>query len=135
MTRPFNKFTVLSFVLAVLYFGSGASKLAGAEMQVQSFLRWNYPMWFLYLTGLLEVLGAGLLLAQSTRLVGTVVLGCVMLGAIVTHVAFGEFGMALAPVVLLLLLGWIGAAAKRPVLEGPSTAEYGRQAEHHRGSV
>ena len=39
----------LAFVL------SGGTKLVGADMHVQNFTNWGYPLWFMYITGLVEI--------------------------------------------------------------------------------
>jgi uncharacterized membrane protein YphA (DoxX/SURF4 family) len=104
-------------------------------MQVQSFVHWGYPMWFLYLTGFLEVVGGLSLALASTRFVGSLLLGCVMLGAIATHLAFAEYAMAIVPLVLFGLLVWLASASSRPVLSESPAAQRRRQVEHHGHSV
>jgi uncharacterized membrane protein YphA (DoxX/SURF4 family) len=118
-----------------LFFGSGVSKLAPSDTQVQSFVHWGYPMWFLYLTGFLEVVGGLSLALASTRFVGSLLLGCVMLGAIATHLAFAEYAMAIVPLVLFGLLVWLASASSRPVLAESPAAQRRRQVEHHGHSV
>lgn len=94
----------LAFVL------SGATKLAGAEMYVTNFTKWGYPIWFMYLTGLIEVVCAVLLWPRQTRLIGALGLVATMVGAILTHLLNQEAAMIAAPVVLLVLaaiVAWI----------------------------
>ncbi len=133
MTRTYQSrsFRLLTILLAVLFFGSGVSKMAAADAQVQDFSNWGYPMWFMYLTGFLEVVGGLLLALASTRFIGALALSCVMLGAVATHIAFGEYAMAILPTVLLGLLIWIASASSRPVLLESPAAQSRRQVEHH----
>ncbi|HEY0604407.1 MAG TPA: DoxX family protein [Herpetosiphonaceae bacterium] len=97
--------------LGFLLFGGG--KLAGAQMNVDNFTRWGYPIWFMYLTGLIEVVGAVLLWPQRTRLIGALLLVATMLGAIATHLVNNELAFAAMPVVLLLLAAFV-AWSNRP---------------------
>lgn len=103
-------------VMALLTLGflmSGGTKLAGQQMHVESFTRWGFPLWFMYLTGLIEVVGTVLLWPQRTRLIGALLLVGTMLGAIATHLVNGEAAMVVAPVVLLLLAAFV-AWSNRP---------------------
>ncbi|HEY0737008.1 MAG TPA: DoxX family protein [Herpetosiphonaceae bacterium] len=97
--------------LGFLFFGG--MKLAGAQMNVDNFTRWGYPIWFMYLTGLIEVVGAVLLWPQRTRLIGALLLVATMLGAIATHLVNGEAAFIAMPVVLLLLAAFV-AWSNRP---------------------
>ncbi len=105
--------TVLSILLAVAFVMAGASKLASAEMHVQSFARWGYPIWFMYVTGLVEVVAAILLVVPATRFYGAALLVCTMFGALVTHVNAGETAQIGAPLFLLVLAALV-AWARRP---------------------
>lgn len=103
-------------VMALLTLGFlmfGGSKLAGQQMHVENFARWGYPTWFMYLTGLIEVVGAVLLWPQRTRLIGALLLVATMLGAILTHLVNGEAAFITMPVVLLLLAAFV-AWSNRP---------------------
>lgn len=103
-------------VMALLTLGFlmfGGSKLAGQQMHVENFARWGYPTWFMYLTGLIEVVGAVLLWPQRTRLIGALLLVATMLGAILTHLVNGEAAFIAMPVVLLLLAAFV-AWSNRP---------------------
>jgi uncharacterized membrane protein YphA (DoxX/SURF4 family) len=58
---------VLAGLLAFAFFGSGASKLMGADMQVKNFDSWGYPQWLRYPIGVTEILFAIGLLVPSFR--------------------------------------------------------------------
>lgn len=95
---------------AIVGFGvgsAGGAKLASVPELVEGFARWGYPWWFVYLTGLLEVLGAMLILVPKTRIYGAALVASTMLGAIGTHVAAGE----LSEVLPALILGAAAAGA------------------------
>lgn len=111
---------IVSIILALVFLASGFTKLAGMEMHVQGFDRWGYPIWFMYVTGLLEVLGAGLLIVPAVRFFGGLLLGCVMVGAIGTHLMHGEITMAGAPTLLGILLAWVIWKTRGPYVEPSS---------------
>jgi uncharacterized membrane protein YphA (DoxX/SURF4 family) len=94
--------------VTLAFLASGGSKLAGAEMNVENFIRWGYPVWFMYVVGLIEVGGVALLLIPKSRFYGAAVLTINMLGAVFTHIAAGEAAMLPAPLMLGLLAGFIG---------------------------
>lgn len=110
--------TVLSFVMAAFYLFAGTTKLAGLAMHVEHFTHWGYPIWFMYVTGLVETSAAVLLLIPKTRFYGAVLIGCTMLGAVVTHLRVGEMARLPVPIVMLALAAFVatrrrpGAAAK-----------------------
>lgn len=102
---------VLSIVLSLIFLTSGSAKLAGLEFEIMAFERWGYPLWFMYLTGVLEVCGGiGLLIHRLSALAG----GCLallMIGAVATHVINAEWVMMVVASLILVLAairGWIG---------------------------
>ena len=103
----------MSILLAVAFVTAGGSKLAGAEMHVQSFARWGYPIWFMYVTGLVEVVAAILRVVPATRFYGAALLICTMFGAVAPHVNAGETAQMGAPLLLLVLAALV-AWARRP---------------------
>jgi putative oxidoreductase len=93
---------ILQAVLAVSFLGAGGSKLAGVAAMVQLFDTIGIGQWFRYVTGALEVGSAVLLLIPGMAAVASAVLTCVMVGAIITHLAILHTS-PLSPVVLLVL--------------------------------
>jgi len=114
-----KRIKILSIIFAVLFVMSGGFKLAGAEMQAQNFDRWGYPVWFMYLTGVLEIVGAALIFMPKTRFWGGLLLCIIMVGALGTHVMHGEIMMALMPLVFLAGLGWITWSLRPAKVEEP----------------
>jgi uncharacterized membrane protein YphA (DoxX/SURF4 family) len=78
-------------------------------MMVAEFALFGYPQWFLYVIGALEVLSAIFFLVPRLRPVATGIVLCIMLGAIFSHVTHGQFGMAIGPLVLLVLAVALGS--------------------------
>ena len=91
--------TVLGLMMAV----SGLTKLAGESHQVAMFVMVGLPNWFLTLVGTFEVIGGILLLVPAATPIGSLILSTIMVGALWTHVAHGEW-INLLPVGVLLTL-------------------------------
>ena len=94
---------LLSFLLGLLFIAVGGTKLAGMQMHVDNFARWQYPTWFMYVTGLVEVASALLIIFPPTRSYGATLLVFTMIGAIFTHLRAGEWFMLGNPIILLML--------------------------------
>jgi len=102
--------TALWVLLSVMFIMAGGAKLMGSHSQVEHFAQWGYPVWFLYLTGIIEVGGGICLLIPKRQFYGIAVLSLTMVGAAFTHVKAGEMEAFPVPVVLLcllLLLAWM----------------------------
>ncbi len=110
--RTYALYAVMA-LLTVAFLMAGGTKLAGAEMHAGNFTRWGYPLWFMYLTGLIEVTCSVLLWPRQTRLIGALGLVAVMLGAHLTHIVNQEWSM-LPMVFVLLVLAGIVAWGSRP---------------------
>jgi putative oxidoreductase len=115
---------VVAMLLGLLFLLSGGTKLAevrGPGMHTRDFESWGYPVWFMYVVGLWEVIGGAMLLAPSMRFYGAVLLSLDMLGAVVTNLRAGELNRAPFPLVLLILVVWI-ASTLRPAGARPGGA-------------
>ena len=96
-------------VLGVMFIIAGGAKLMGEHSQVEHFQQWGYPIWFLYVTGLIEVGGGLCLFIPKAQFYGIVVLSITMVGAALTHLKAHEMSAFPVPLVLLILLislGW-----------------------------
>jgi putative oxidoreductase len=71
----------LKLVLAALFLLAGGAKLAGVPAMVAVFDQVGLGQWFRYFTGMLEVVGALLLLWPVTTALGAVILMIVSIGA------------------------------------------------------
>jgi uncharacterized membrane protein YphA (DoxX/SURF4 family) len=96
--------TILWVILAIFFLMAGGAKLLNPDAHAQDFTNWGYPLWFLYVTGIVEVGGAIGLLIPATRFYSTLVLMATIMGAAVTHLRAGEIGAVPVPLVLLALL-------------------------------
>lgn len=110
--HPKTRATVWTFavVLAFIYFVAGATKLLALPFHVESFQTWGYPLWSMYLVGVIEVVLAFGLLMPAIRFWAAGLLAVEMLGAIFTHLQAGQVGFAIVPFLLMLangLVAWI----------------------------
>ena len=102
----------LSGLLALAFLGAGGTKLAGVPVMVEMFNKVGLGQWFRYFTGLLEVAGAIGLLIPRYAFYAAVLLGIVMVGAIIAHVAV--LAGSPAPAAVLLVLSGIIAYLRKP---------------------
>ncbi len=105
---------------AALMFAMAAfSKLTGTEEMVELFDVIGIGQWFRYLTGLLQAIGALLLLVPSLAGFGGLLLASTMFGAVLTHL-FVIGGSPLWPLVLFAVTAFI-AWGRRPQWVGAHT--------------
>ena len=105
---------ILQGLLVVAFLASGAQKLLGSEQMIAEFDRYGYPLWFMYVTGIVEVTGAlGLLIGFFRSVVtpfAALLIAGTMLGAIFTHVWIGDpLQSSVAPFVLMLIAVTVSA--------------------------
>jgi uncharacterized membrane protein YphA (DoxX/SURF4 family) len=94
----------LWFLLGLFFIMAGGKKLLGQEAQIDSFFRWGYPLWFLYVIGAIELVGGIGLLIPQVRVFAVLILSVTMVGAVMTHFRAGEMTAVPVPLVLLVLL-------------------------------
>jgi putative oxidoreductase len=98
---------ILRVAVAVVFFSVGRSKFDSTSMWVKLFDQIGFGQWFRYLTGILQIAGAALVLVPRTFLAGIGLLACTMAGAaVIWIVRFGAPGNAIIPA--LVLAGLIG---------------------------
>lgn len=103
-------------VLAAVFFGSGGSKLAGAQRHRENFRAWGYPAWLVPGTGAAEVAAASALLAglfvEPLALLGALLVVLVMAGALHTRLvrAREPISHGVFPAALLVAALIVGAA-------------------------
>ncbi|MDQ0081577.1 putative membrane protein YphA (DoxX/SURF4 family) [Variovorax boronicumulans] len=107
-------------LLALAFGAAGASKLAGVPQMVQVFDAIGFGQWFRYVTGLVEVGGALLLLVPATGFFGGLLLAATMVCGVATHLVL--IGGNPAPAMVLALLSGFVAWRLRPVRRPAVTA-------------
>jgi uncharacterized membrane protein YphA (DoxX/SURF4 family) len=99
-------------LLALAFGAAGIAKLAGVPQMVQVFEVIGIGQWFRHLTGVVEVVGAVLLLVPATGFLGGLMLTATMVGAAGTHLVL--IGGSAVPAVVLGLLSAFVAWRERP---------------------
>ena len=113
VSRPLNIAAwSLQVLLALAFLAAGGSKLAGAQPMVETFAKIGIGQWFRVLTGILEIAGAVALLVPRAAFFGSLLLACVMVGAVFAHLTVLS-GTPVPPAVLLALTGTV-AYLRRP---------------------
>ena len=115
---PTTRNTSLAIRFLAILFGAffvmaGLPKVATLGAAVQMFVAWGFPMWFMVAVGVAEVAGGIMLIVPQTRTYGAALLSLIMLGAVGTHIAQGEFLSSMVP--LVLVLGLAALVRKRVV--------------------
>jgi putative oxidoreductase len=98
----------LQVLVALAFVGAGSGKLLGSADMIALFEAVGIGQWFRYVTGLLEVVGAVLLVAPGKTAFGAVLLACVMAGAVVAHLTVvpAPPSAALVLFALAALIAW-----------------------------
>jgi putative oxidoreductase len=102
---------VLQGLLALAFVGAASGKLASKPEMVALFETIGVGQWFRYVTGLMELTGALLIVVPRTRFFGAALLSMVMVGAALTHL-FILHNAPTAPAVLLVLAGVVAWARR-----------------------
>lgn len=103
---------VLQILAGLAFLTAGLMKLVGDEMQVKTFEEVGMGQWFRYLTGTLELIGALLILFPRSAFWGALLLMCIMVGAILTHLVL--IGGSPVPAIVLLVITATVAWLRRP---------------------
>lgn len=123
-TLRFAGFWILPSLMGVLFILIGIGKLQAPGWQ-RNFERWGYPDGAHAVVGILEMAGGLLLLIPRLTPWAAAGLGVILVGAIGTHVTFGELDRLFAPVLYLGILGvsaWIRRPPRQRVAASPTAA-------------
>jgi uncharacterized membrane protein YphA (DoxX/SURF4 family) len=99
-------------LLAIAFGAAGVAKLAGVPQMVQVFDAVGFGQWLRYLTGVVEITGAVLLLVPAAGFFGGLLLTATMVGAVATHLLL--IGGNPVPALVLGLLAAYVAWSLRP---------------------
>lgn len=105
----------LRTLVALVFLAAGGAKLFGVPQLVQLFDKIGLGQWFRFFTAACEVMGAVLLLLPRAATYGAALLGCVAVGALITHVVVMKDNPADAIVLIVLLAAivWLRRPAGR----------------------
>jgi putative oxidoreductase len=99
---------VLQAFLALAFVGAASGKLLGKPEMVALFEAVGVGQWFRYVTGLMELTGAILIVVPRTKFFGAALLSVVMVGAVLTHLFILHSAPTAAAVLLVVaaLVAW-----------------------------
>jgi hypothetical protein len=106
---------VLLVIISGLFLASGVPKLLAQPLAVSSFATAGLPLWFMYLIGIGEILGAIGLWINPVFRYAYEGLFLVLAGAFGTTLAFLGIAMALFPLVVAILLGIVVWLHNKPL--------------------
>ncbi|WP_397538087.1 DoxX family protein [Rummeliibacillus pycnus] len=102
---------IFQAILILMFALAGIGKVVGYEMHVESFKHWRLPQWFRVVTGIVEIVGAALLLIGywelSYAMAGALVLGITGIGGILTHIRVKDTFKETLTILLLAILSFI----------------------------
>lgn len=96
-------FWAVKIVVALMFLLAGSVKLAGIQQMVDLFNIIGFGQRFRYVTGLIELTGAILILIPSRAAFGGLLLACTMIGAVITHLTVYRVESPLMALILLAL--------------------------------
>ena len=99
-------------LLMAFFAFAGINKLLGLQQEmVDSFVRMGAPLWFRYLVGCFELIGAFTLIIPRLSSFGALWLACIMVGAVLTHLfVMGPAYLAIGPAIGVVILSAIARA-------------------------
>ena len=119
MRVPWQSFTlyIMCALLAIPLGFSGIQKLGGMQSWIDQFRAFGYPIWFMYVIGVLQVLSAVGLWLPTTRKWAVLVILIIMLGAGLSNVRAGQYTFVMTNIVLFALAIAILSQSSRPSTE------------------
>jgi putative oxidoreductase len=102
---------ILQGILALMFIMAGFGKTIGSQMHIENFNKWAYPQWFRVVTGLLELIGAILLIVGywngTAALIGAAIFVAVGIGGVITHIRVKD---TLKDTAMIFVLGLLALA-------------------------
>ncbi|MBR7653437.1 DoxX family protein [Brucella oryzae] len=95
--------TTLAWLLAAFFLFGAYGNTFISEENAAAYAGWGYPDWFHYVTAVLELAAALLLLRSASRSYGAGLGALVMVAASLTTLVNGDYGHSTAPIVVLLV--------------------------------
>ena len=95
-------------VLLLAFVAAGVAKLINPALVYDQFARFGLPMWFVTVTGVVELIAAGLIASfnDARRRLGGAMLATTMAVATVLHVVHDPLATAIPALVLMLLAAY-----------------------------
>jgi putative oxidoreductase len=94
---------VFALFLAWVFARQGISKFSDDSGWARAFRVWHFPDWFRVCVGVAETFAAAMLLTRRTAFGGAAIIIAVMLGAMATHIYWGQPGQVRSEILPLVL--------------------------------
>ena len=97
---------IIKALITLLFAVEGITKLIGMEFQYTLFRHWGYPIGFMKVIGLIELIAALLIWVNRFYIswYATIVLLIIMVGAFYTHITRGDVFQMMGLVVIAFVL-------------------------------
>jgi len=107
---------VFALFLAWVFARQGIAKFSDHSGWARAFRTWHFPVWFRVCVGVAETVAALLLLTPRTALAGAAIIIAVMLGAMGTHIWWGQPGQVTSEVLPLVLATLVAIGRRKSFL-------------------
>ena len=107
---------VFAGFLAWVFARQGIAKFSNTSGWAQAFNEWHFPVWFRVAIGVAETAAAALLLWKRTALAGATIIIVVMIGAMSTHVWWGQPGQVTSEILPLALATAVAVGRRKSFL-------------------
>ena len=104
---------LFALFLVWVFFRQGIAKFSDTSGWARAFRVWHFPVWFRVLIGVLETGAALLLLTRRTAFAGALIIIGVMLGAMATHVYWGQPRQVTSEMLPLFLAAIVAIGRRR----------------------
>ena len=104
---------VITVFLAWVFLRQGYAKFSDDSGWARAFRVWHYPDWFRIFIGVIEVAAVPLLFIRRVAVVGAIMIVIVMLGAMATHVWWGQPRYITSEILPLVLATLVALGRKR----------------------
>jgi uncharacterized membrane protein YphA (DoxX/SURF4 family) len=108
---------IIRIILSIIFLLSGGAKLASLQFEILAFERWGYPLWFMYFIGAVEVAGGICLMLNWLAALASAGLAAMMVGALVTHIKFNEWGMLAVATTILIMLAFFAVRNNQDIFK------------------
>lgn len=106
-------FWIITLFLAYVFLRQGFAKFSDGSGWGRAFRAWHYPRWFRILIGVIEVSAVPLLLVRRVAVIGAAMIIMVMLGAMATHIWWGQPRYVTSEILPLVLATIIALGRRR----------------------
>ena len=107
---------LFALFLAWVFIRQGLAKFSDTSGWARAFRVWHFPVWFRVLIGVLETSAGLLLFTRRTAFAGALIIMVVMLGAMGTHVYWGQPRQVTSEILPLFLATMVAIGRRQSFL-------------------